>query len=132
MLEAMAGDAFVMSGQVRTGWNEPRRLTWNEFCGFHEINGDRFKCALEALMDLETCISSSPGGAPTLLRDSPYGAELESSNDNVVWQVDMLVGGSEDRTVGKVYTLWVSCAMYLARHLDYPMPACMRPVREQD
>ena len=107
MLSAMKEDAVVARGVVRTGWDEARRLTWSEFCGFHDLDGDRFKLALEALMELET----------------PAGLTLRAfADDDVLLKVDMLLGGPE-----KALQLWVRCAVFLARHLEHPIPLCMQP-----
>ena len=42
LMEAVTQDELV-SGPVRTGWDEDRRRTWEEFCFSYEMNGDRFK-----------------------------------------------------------------------------------------
>ena len=64
LMEAATQDELVsnigMGGPVRTGWDEDRRRTWEEFCLSYEMDGDRFKYAVEALMDLKIPGTSPP------------------------------------------------------------------------
>lgn len=113
-IHAMTADEMVNTGEIRTGWDEARMLTWSEFCEFHDMDGDRFKRALEPLMDLETPASFG-GRRPIPLR--AFG------DRNALMKIDILVGGRNP-----IFKLWVQSALFLARHLDYPMPACMHPV----
>ena len=49
----------------------------------------------------------------------------EFGGDNMLCKVDMLVG---DSTFDNALQLWVRCAMFLGRHLEHPVPACMQPL----
>ena len=104
----------MASGRVLTGWDEDRRLTWTEFCDAHEIDGGRFKYAIEAIIDIPTqrIIGAGP---PISLREFANGTDL-------VLAVDMLLGGEEADL-----KVCVQCAIFLARHQHYPVPACMQP-----
>lgn len=112
ILIAMKKDRIV----VRTGWNEDRYLTWEEFRVFHALDGDRFKVAMEALMDLPIG-TTWPGGHTRNLRGF--------ANDNMVMKVDLLLSGSSKND--NLLKLWVHCAIFLARNPEYPIPVCMQP-----
>ena len=120
LLSAMHEDEMVMNGRVLIAWNEDDfeadPLTWDEFCSVHSLNGDRLKYALEALMDLKTSSINPDDGCQRTLRQF-------TGRDNWVLAVAMLTSGDE-----KVVYLWFKCAMYLARHLDHPVPFCMQVV----
>ena len=120
LLDAIAEDELVSNGRTHTGWDEDHRLTGNEFCNDYEMGGNRFKYALEALMDLKTPART---GNPTLtLRE--YGG------DDWTLKIGMLVGGfvmAGMPAMGQLCQLWVACVLVLARQPDRPVPVCMRP-----
>ena len=113
LMEAVTQDEMVSIGHVRTGWDEDRRRTWEEFCFSYEMDGDRFKSAVEALMDLKV-----PGDQALTLR--------EFGEDDWTLKIDMLVGGFEmgDMRGFEVGAsqLWVACALVLARQPARPGP----------
>ena len=119
LMEAVTQDEMVSYGRVRTGWDEDRRRTWEEFCLSYEMGGDRFKSAVEALMDLKV-----PGDQALTLR--------EFGGDDWTLKIDMLVGGFEMGDMrawcnAPACQRWVACALVLARQPDRPVPECMRP-----
>ena len=123
LLTAMESDPKVANDQIQIASNEENyenavKLTWNEFCTVHGMDGDRFKNVLEALMDLETP-AVDDCGRPIKLRD--FGGD---NDDMWVLKVGMLTSGTGMLDASS--HLWVKCAMFLARHIEVPMPACMR------
>ena len=120
LLGAMKDDFLVERGIVHTGWNDAmyggRMLTWSEFCDFHGMNGDRFMYALEALMELKT---------PVIFGNERMTLRTFGGN-NMILKVDMLMGVPEN-AFETALQLRVRCAMFLARHPEHPVPACMQP-----
>jgi len=121
----MKGDphiwAQVLSGEVDTGWNGPRRPTWPEFCSHNRMDGARFKTALEPVMGPHLW-----GIMPAMSLRTLGGDHDEGMLAIVDWMVSGADGFSEMERDGPL-RVWLHCAIFLARHPDYPIPACMQP-----
>jgi len=121
LLDGLTGDPLFNGPEgmpnIRTGWNEGRHLTFVEFCRHHEMDGNIFKEAIEALGDLPTAAVTESGRQITL---------REVGVPNTVLMVDYLLGGDANNEV--LLHAWVYAAIFLARHPDWPVPDFMRPV----
>jgi len=114
LLDEMTKDPFFDQPKARTRSLHGNILTFEDFCIYHEMDGDRFKHALDAIMDLQTTGD---------LENNNWMSVRDIGEGSPVRSVDYLLGSSH------LMDLWVFVSMFLARHTAYPMPACMRPVR---
>ena len=111
LLDAMKEDAWVASGEVPETFSvDGQYKQWSSFCDQYAIDGERFKRVLAPLMDLPTG-AFAEDGTQYSLRDL--------GGDNYLLKIDFL---DVDKPA---ISLWMRCAMYLARNPDYPLPACM-------
>ena len=111
LLDAMREDAWVASGEVpETVSVDGQYVQWSSFCDQYGIDGERFKLVLAPLMDLPT---------PAIAEDGTQVSLRDFGGDNYLFKIDILP--VDDAAT----TLWMKCAMYLARNPLYPLPACM-------
>ena len=111
LLDAMRKDASAASGEVpETLGVDGDYEQWSSFCDEYAIDGERFKRVLAPLMDLPT---------PVIAEDGTQVSLRDFGGDNYLFKIDILA--VDDAAI----TLWMKCAMYLARNPDYPLPACM-------
>ena len=113
MLAAMNNTAlFSRTDQLKTVSETGAFLSWAEFCDIHKLDGDRFKHLLQPLLDLRTGALEEDGTEVTI---RTFG------DDDYLLKVEFLLSGNEiDLKV------WVACAVFLASHLEYPVPQCMQ------
>ena len=98
----------------------PSQPSWNQFCHSHHIDSDRFKEALQPLMELE--VEALAAGELVTLR--------ELGEAEMLFVVDWFLGATEKpfpfvTQYDMMLRLWFDCAVFLAQNPSHPIPACM-------
>ena len=122
--EALKNDEILKYGNISTGYNDDRCRAWRGFClhyGLTENQANRFKGYLTPLSGILTPAIDFEG-FHVILGDFP---EPGCDDDGWLLKIDFLMGDDDLDLSNLLHRTWTLCALYLARHPQYPSPAFM-------
>ena len=117
MTEALAADELLNCADIFTCYYRDGCRTWQElllYYGLSDSQGERLKHLLTPLMGTVTVLIC---GGYHLCLGEIYG--LAGDEEGWMVRVEYL------RTESAVHLSWTLCALYLARHPEYPVPEFM-------
>ena len=117
MTEALAADELLNCADIFTCFYRGGCRTWQElllYYGLSEIQGDRLKHLLNPLL-----------GTVTVFISGAYHITLGEISGPVYDGEGWLARVEYLRTQSDLHLSWTLCALYFARHPEYPIPEFM-------